>query len=64
MSLRSPTEDENADHRHAGMDCRHPSGAQDAFEDIHVDVDSSTPCWNDNIEGFCLHCNFHADWKS
>jgi hypothetical protein len=31
MSLRSPAEHENADLRHAGMDCRHP-GAQDAPE--------------------------------
>ena len=37
---------------------------RDAFGDIHVDLDSSTPCWNDDVEGFCLHCNFHADWKS
>jgi hypothetical protein len=35
MSLRSPTEHENADLRHAGMDCRHP-GSQDASGDIHV----------------------------
>ncbi len=31
MSLRSPPEHENADLRHAGMDCRHP-GSQDAPE--------------------------------
>src|ERR671923_2591259 len=31
MILRSPTEHENADLRHAGMDGRHP-GSQDAFE--------------------------------
>ena len=23
--------------------------------DIHVNLDSSTPCWNDPIEGFCLN---------
>ena len=50
MSLRSRTGDENADLRHAGMDSRHP-GLQDASGDIHVSLDSSTPCWNDGIEG-------------
>jgi hypothetical protein len=51
MILRSPTENENADRRHAGMDGRHP-GVQDASGDIRVGLDSSTPCWNDGIEGF------------
>ena len=32
------------------MDCRYP-GLQDASGDIHVSLDSSTPCWNDAIEG-------------
>jgi hypothetical protein len=36
--------------RHAGRDCRHP-GSQDASGDIHVNLGSSTPCWNDEIEG-------------
>jgi hypothetical protein len=27
---------------------------KDASGDIHVNLDSSTPCWNDEIEGFCL----------
>ena len=27
---------------------------KDASGDIHVNLDSSTPCWNDVIEGFCL----------
>ena len=36
--------------RHAGMDCRHP-GSQDASGDILVNLGSSTPCWNDEIEG-------------
>jgi hypothetical protein len=36
MILRSPTEHENAEFRHAGMVGRHPSGAQDASGDIHV----------------------------
>ena len=39
MSLRSPTECENGELRHAGMDGRHP-GAQDASGDIHVALDS------------------------
>ena len=26
-----------------------------ASGDIHVNLDSSTPCWNDGIEGFCLN---------
>ena len=64
MSLRSPTEDENADHRHAAWIVGIHQVRRDASGDIHVDLDSSTPCWNDNVEGFCLHCNFHADWKS
>ena len=49
MILRSPTEHENAELRLAGMDRRHP-GSQDASGDIHVGLDSSTPCWNDAIE--------------
>src|SRR5688500_13681189 len=31
------------------------SGSQDASGDIHVNLDSSTPCWNDAIERFCLN---------
>ena len=27
----------------------------DASGDIHVKLDSSTPCWNDPIERFCLN---------
>ena len=45
MILRSPTEHENADLRHAGMD---------ASGDIHVNLDSSTPCWNDPNRGVLL----------
>jgi hypothetical protein len=48
MGLHSPTEHKNADLRHAGMDSRHP-GRKDAFGNIHVNLDSSTPCWNDAI---------------
>jgi hypothetical protein len=40
MILRSPTEYEIRDFRHAGMDCRHP-GSEDASGDIHVGLDSS-----------------------
>ena len=43
----------NADHRHAGMDCRHP-GSQGCLRKHHVNLDSSIPCWNGAIEGFCL----------
>jgi len=35
------------------MDRRHP-GSQDASGDIHVGLDSSTPCWNDAIRGVVL----------
>jgi hypothetical protein len=28
---------------------------KDASGDIHVNLDSSAPCWNDGIEGFCLN---------
>jgi hypothetical protein len=53
MSLRSPTEHENKDHRHAGMDGRHPV-RKDASGDILVNLDSSPPCWNDATEGVLL----------
>jgi hypothetical protein len=51
MNLRSPTENENADFVMpawiAGIQVR-----KDAFGDNHVNLDSSTPCWNDAIERF------------
>ena len=28
---------------------------KDASGDIHFNLDSSTPCWNDTIEEFCLN---------
>jgi hypothetical protein len=28
---------------------------KDASGDIHVNLDSSAPCWNDGIEGLCLN---------
>jgi hypothetical protein len=28
---------------------------KDAYGDIHVDLDSSVPCWNDAIGGFSLN---------
>jgi hypothetical protein len=34
--------------RHAGMDCRH-TDSQDASGDIHVNLDSTIPCWNDEM---------------
>src|SRR5215510_8921321 len=37
------------------MDGRHPD-PQDASGDIRVSLDSSTPCWNDAIEGFYFRC--------
>ena len=43
MSFRSPAEHENGDLRHAGMERRHPC----ASGDIHISLDSSTPCWNE-----------------
>jgi hypothetical protein len=36
--------------RIAGIQAR-----KDASGDIHVNLDSSTPCWNDTIEEFCLN---------
>ena len=54
MSLRPPTEHENTDLRHAGMDGRHPGLQGRVRGNIHVNLDSSTPCWNDAIEGFCF----------
>ena len=49
MSLRSPTDNENADFVMpawiAGIQVR-----KDASGDIRVNLDSSTPCWNDAIE--------------
>jgi hypothetical protein len=53
MILRSPTEHENGDFRHAGMDSRHQV-RKDASGNIHVSLDSSTPCWNDAIEAALL----------
>jgi hypothetical protein len=54
MILRSPTSNENRDYRHAGMDGRHPGSQGRASGDVHVNLDSSTPCWNDAIEGALL----------
>jgi hypothetical protein len=50
MSLRSPTEDEKA----AFVMPAWIAGIQvcmDASGDVHVDLDSSPPCWNDGIGG-------------
>jgi hypothetical protein len=27
---------------------------EDAFGNVHVNLDSSSPCWNDLIEGFLI----------
>src|SRR4029077_16753501 len=47
-AFRSPTKHKNGEFRHAGMDCWH-KGLQDAYGDVHVSLDSNTPCWNDTI---------------
>jgi hypothetical protein len=53
MSLRSPTEHEEPavvmPAWIAGIQIR-----KDASGDIHVDLDSSLPCWNDGIEDRCF----------
>ena len=54
MILRMAGADGNTDDRHAGMDCRHPSGLQDASGDIYVGLGSSTPCRNDATKRFLL----------
>jgi hypothetical protein len=50
MSLRSPTDNESANFVMpawiAGIQVR-----KDASGNIRVNLDSSTPCWNDAIEG-------------
>jgi hypothetical protein len=50
MSLRSPAENENTDRvipaSIAGTQVR-----KDASGNIRVNLDFSTPCWNDAIEG-------------
>jgi len=54
MILRSTTENENANFVMpawiAGIQVR-----KDASGNIHVNLDSSAPCWNDAIEEFCLN---------
>ena len=35
------------------MDCRHPD-SQDTSGDIHVNLDSSTPCWKNGNRGVLL----------
>jgi hypothetical protein len=51
MSLRSPAENENTSFVMpawiAGIQFR-----KDASGDIPVNLDSSTPCWNDAMRGF------------
>jgi len=55
MSLRSHTKDESQSSFVmpawiAGIQVR-----KDASGDIHVDLDSSAPCWNDGIDGLCFN---------
>jgi hypothetical protein len=54
MNLHSCAEHENADLRHAGMDCRY-LGSQGRVRKHPCNLDSSTPCWNDVIRRFCLN---------
>ena len=53
MTLRSSTENENTNFVMpawiAGIQV-----CKDASRNIHVNLDSSTPCWNDVIEGTLL----------
>jgi hypothetical protein len=53
MSLHSPTDNKTADFVMpawiAGIQLR-----KDASRNIRVSLDSSTPCWNDAIEGTLL----------
>jgi hypothetical protein len=59
MILRSPTEHENADHRHAGMDGRHPA-PQDASGHILVNLGPGSPCRDDEpYKGYPTHTKFH-----
>src|SRR5262245_46103551 len=53
MICLSATENVSGGLRQAGMDGRHPD-YRDASGDIHVGLDSSTPCWNDTPKGRCL----------
>ena len=60
MTLRSPTENENADLTPAwiaGIQVR-----KDASGDIHVNLDSSIPCWNDEIERDLLEVTNSFRW--
>jgi hypothetical protein len=54
MILCSPTSNEIEINRHAGMDGRHPGSQGRASRNVHGNLDSSTPCWNDAIEGALL----------
>ena len=48
MSLRSPAENENTDRV---IPASIAQVRKDASGNIRVNQDSSTPCWNDAIEG-------------
>ena len=54
MILRSPTENENANFVMTAWIASIQQVRKDASRDIHVNLDSSTPCWNDAIKGALL----------
>jgi hypothetical protein len=43
---------QNEDHRHAGTDKPASRSPADESRNVHVNLDSSSPCWNEVIEGF------------
>jgi hypothetical protein len=51
MSLRSPAENENTDRVIPASIAGIHQVRKDASGNIRVNQDSSTPCWNDAIEG-------------
>src|SRR5262245_34478243 len=53
MILRSPTEHENTDLRHAGMDSRHP-GWRGGVRRHPCQPGFQQSSWNDAIEAFCF----------
>jgi hypothetical protein len=54
MILRSPTDNENTDFVMPAWIAGIHQVRKDASEDIRVDLDSSTPCWNDATAGALL----------
>jgi hypothetical protein len=54
MTLRSPAENENTNFVMPAWLAGIHQVRKDASGNIHVNLDSSTPCWNDVIEGTLL----------